>query len=66
MYPGPDEYVTFYAGYVERLPDRDTVMILGVQLVLTTARLLSLRSLDVLDRPTWSTMVLVKQHQGSG
>jgi hypothetical protein len=55
MHPGrptPDEYAAFYAGYVERVPDGDIVVMLRDQLALLTARLTPLSRDQLLFRPT--------------
>lgn len=51
-HPAPDEYATFFAGYVERVPAGEIIAILSSQLEITTARLAPLSRTQALARPT--------------
>jgi hypothetical protein len=50
--PAADEYASFFAGYVERVPDGDILTILQAQLDATHALLAPLSRAQALARPT--------------
>jgi hypothetical protein len=50
--PAADEYASFFAGYVERVPDGDILAILQTQLDTTHALLAPLSRAQALARPT--------------
>lgn len=50
--PAADEYASFYAGYVERVPDGPILTTLEAQLATTTALLAPLSPAQCLARPT--------------
>ncbi len=50
--PGADEYASFFAGYVERVPDGDILAIVQAQLDSTQSLLAPLSRAQALARPT--------------